>query len=403
MKYWTSGNRLELLENGDEFFPRVFDAIRRAEREVLLETFIWAEDKTGLELLDALVEAAGRKVRIRVTVDGYGSPAFSREFLARVRAAGIRLEAFDPRPTLFRLRTNMLCRLHRKIVVVDRSRAFIGGINFCEEHLLGYGAEAKQDYAVEVTGPVVEAIHRHCIDAAEVPDGLRRRQWRYWIRRFPREMMQPSGDAQALYVVRNNESNPTDIETMYRVGIRSAKRRIVIANAYFFPGYRFIRDLAAAARRGVRVQLIVQGKPDRPISIGIASIIYEDLLAAGVEVLRYVERPLHAKVAIIDDHWSTIGSSNLDPTSLGLNLEANLFLLDARFNEALAGSLDRLIERACEPARTASGRPSLLRRLLLTIAYHLTRRMSSWGRRVRFRDQHVRPLPYTGPPGGARG
>jgi cardiolipin synthase len=180
---------------------------------------------------------------------------------------------------------------------------------------------------------------------------------------------------------------------MYRIGIRNAKRRIILANAFFFPGYRFIRELVRAAKRGVDVRLIMQGSPDRPVILGAASIVYDDLLAAGVKVFLYTERPLHAKVAIIDEHWATVGSSNLDPISLGLNLEANLFILDTAFNAALAGSLERLIERQCERLAVSSEPSrSAWRRVLLTIAYHLTRRMASWGRRVRFRTQHLRPL-----------
>jgi cardiolipin synthase len=391
VKGWTTGNELALLENGEDFFPRVFEAIREAREEVVLETFIWSEDEVGRELLDVLTEAAARGVQIRATVDGYGSPGFSSDFMERCAGAGIRLDSFDPRPTLLRIRTNVLCRLHRKIVIVDRRRAFVGGINFGDVHLRRFGSESKQDYAVEVAGPIVDQIHDFCSYGREVP-GWRR--WRYWLRRFPREMKHPAENAQVLFAIRDNDDHPTDIETMYRLGIRNAKRRIVLANAYFFPGYRFIRDLARAAERGVDVCLIMQGSPDRPVLVGAASIVFEDLLAAGVKIFLYTERPLHAKVAVIDDHWATVGSSNLDPVSLGLNLEANLFILDTDFNAALGGSLERLIDRRCERL-AVNGKPrrSVWRRVLLTIAYHLTRRMASWGRRVRFRAQHLRPMP----------
>lgn len=394
MTTWTKDNTLTLLENGEAFFPRVFDAIRGARDEVVLETFIWAEDDVGRELLEALAAAARRGVSVRITVDGYGSPGFSAEFLERCAENGIRIDSFDPRPTLFRIRTNVLCRLHRKIVIVDRGVAFVGGINFSDEHLRSFGAESKQDYAVEAEGPIVEHIHAYCSRGRDVPGQLR---WRYWLRRFPREMMHPAEDAQALFSIRDNDSHPTDIETLYRVGIRNARQRIVLANAYFFPGYRFIRDLANAAERGVDVRLVMQGSPDRPVAVGAAAIVYEDLLAAGVRIFRYTERPLHAKVAVIDDHWATVGSSNLDPISLGFNLEANLFALDAALNAALSDSLERLIETSCQEVRADRAlRRSFWRRLTLAAVYHLTRRMASWGRRVRFREQHVRRLPGAG-------
>ena len=396
MSGWTRGNKLKLLENGEEFFPRVFEAIRSARQEVVLETFLWFEDAVGLKLLEALVHAAGNGARVQVTADGYGSPGFSPEFLKRLTDAGASIHSFDPRPTLFRIRTNILCRLHRKIVIVDGEIAFVGGINFTEEHVRTFGEQSKQDYAVEVTGPVVRDIHDYCRFGRDVHSGSWRRRWRYWLRRFPREVMNPGEGAQVLFAIRDNEEHPTDIETLYRVGIRNARKSIVIVNAYFFPGWRFIRDLRRAAERGVDVLLVMQGKPDRPVSVGAAAILYNDLLSMGIRIVRYTERPLHAKVAVIDDRWSTVGSSNLDPLSLGLNLEANLFILDRDFNAALRRNLDELVRQSCEEV-SAEGIPrkSLVRRMLLTLGYHVTRRMPTWWRHVPWHEQQVLPMEAT--------
>jgi cardiolipin synthase len=393
MSGWTSGNRLRLLENGEEFFPRVFEAIWSARTEVVLETFLWFEDGVGRQLHEVLVEAAARGVRVRVTVDGYGSPRFSPGFLEQLTDAGVRIHSFDPRPTFFRIRTNILCRLHRKIIVIDRELAFVGGINFSEDHLRSFGARSKQDYAVEVAGPVVRDIHAFCAFGKDVHAGSWRRRWRYWLRRFPPEMKNPDEGAQVLFAIRDNDEHPTDIETMYRVGIRNAKKSIVIVNAYFFPGWRFIRDLRSAAERGVDVLLVMQGKPDRPLSVGAASILYNDLLSMGIRIVRYTERPLHGKVAVIDQRWSTVGSSNLDPLSLGLNLEANLFILDREFNAALRKSIDSLVNRSCEEV-SADGIPrkSLARRLLLTFGYHVTRRMPTWWQHFPRHEQRVLPM-----------
>lgn len=393
MSDWTSGNELRLLENGEELYPRIIEAIGGARAEVALETFIWMEDAVGRQLRDALVGAARRGVQVRVLVDGYGSPAFSAEFLDSLDSAGVRVDSFDPQPTFLSMRTNLLCRMHRKIVVVDGERAFVGGINFSEDHLRSFGERSKQDYAVEVTGPVVKDIHDYVRYRKDVHSGPPWKRLRHWLKRFPREMIEPGRDAQVLFVFRDNEQHPTDIETMYRAGIRSARKRIVIANAYFFPGYRFIRDLRGAARRGVEVSLVMQGRPDRPLSVWAASILYHDLLSMGVRIYRYTERALHGKVAVIDDRWATVGSSNLDPFSLGLNLEANLFVLDERFNADLRKNLDGLIENACEEL-TALGRPrqSALRRLVLTGAYHFMRRMPGWGSHLPYHEQRIQPL-----------
>lgn len=392
MSDWTSGNRLRLLENGEEYFPRVFEAIEDAREEVLLETFIWFEDEIGRQLQQVLIAAAKRGVTVRALVDGYGSPGFSKEFLGALEDAGVHINSFDPQPTLLRLRTNFLCRMHRKIVIVDARIAFVGGMNFTSLHMHDHGDDSMQDYAVEVQGPVVQEIHEFW-RGFEVNGTPLLKRWRYWLRRFPREMMHPREDAQVLFVYRDNEQHPTDIETMYRLGIRAARESIIIACAYFFPGYRFVRDLRAAVERGVDVRLIMQGNPDQPFKVGAAAILFDDLLSMGVRIFLYEERPLHAKVAVIDRHWATVGSSNLDPSSLGLNLEANLFILDEAFNAGLRESLERLVARSCREL-TAENAPkrSLARRLILTLGYHLTRRMPNWGRYVPYHEQKVQPL-----------
>ncbi|WP_312929721.1 cardiolipin synthase ClsB, partial [Stutzerimonas nitrititolerans] len=157
--HWRDGNRLQLLENGEEFFPRVFEAIREAKKEVLLETFIFFEDKVGIELQKALIAAAQRGASVDITVDGYGSADLSAEFVAAMTDVGIRIQMFDPRKRLLGKRVNLFRRLHRKIVVVDGEVAFIGGINFSADHLSDFGPGAKQDYALQVEGPVVHDIH----------------------------------------------------------------------------------------------------------------------------------------------------------------------------------------------------------------------------------------------------
>ena len=150
---WVEGNRFTLLENGEGFFPRVFEVIAAAEHEVLVETFILFEDKVGKELQQALLAAARRGVQVDITIDGYGSPDLSAGFISELTGAGVRVHVFDPSPRLWGYRTNVFRRMHRKIVVVDGRRAFVGGINYSADHLADFGPQAKQDYAVEVHGP----------------------------------------------------------------------------------------------------------------------------------------------------------------------------------------------------------------------------------------------------------
>jgi cardiolipin synthase len=376
---WKDGNRFRLLENGEEFFPAVFKAIESAQREVVLETFIVFEDKVGLALHAVLLAAAQRGVQIDMMVDGYGSSDLTPEYIGSLTSAGVRFRVFDPRPRILGMRTNLFRRMHRKLVIVDGVLAFVGGINYSADHLADYGPEAKQDYAVEVEGPIVEDIH-HFAHSAIVPAD-ERQGWfaRRWPRRPAPIPQRHAGTAQALFVTRDNHRHRTDIERHYRAAIRLARKRVMIANAYFFPGYRLLRDLRRAAQRGVEVSLILQGEPDMPIVKTAAGMLYDHLLRAGVRIHEYKERPLHGKVAVVDDEWSTVGSSNLDPLSLSLNLEANVIIRDRAFNQHLGERLMHLIRHRCEEVAAARRpRPNVWHTVRSFFVFHFLRRFPAW-------------------------
>jgi len=344
---WVGGNCIALLENGEEFFPRVFDAIRQAKREVIIETFILFEDKVGLELHAAMRSAAQRGVKIDVLIDGFGSPDLSREFVEGLSSVGVRMRVFDPGKRVLGQRLNVFRRMHRKIVVVDGELAFVGGINYSADHLLDYGPKAKQDYAVELRGPIVAQIHQFVLRAIALGD-KGPRWFRRRLKQAPPVDREAVGEVEAIFVTRDNRRHTGDIEHHYLAAIRAARQRIVVANAYFFPGYRLIKELRRAAQRGVDVRLILQGEPDMPIVKTAASMLYHHLMHAGVHIYEYCDRPLHAKIALMDDRWTTVGSSNLDPLSLSLNLEANVIARDKAFNQLLWERMDTLMRESCK-------------------------------------------------------
>ncbi|MDF3011962.1 MAG: clsB [Cellvibrio sp.] len=343
---WRDGNDVKLLINGEEFFPRVFECIRNAKTEILLETFIVEEDEIGFELQQALIAAAQRGVSIDITVDDYGTWDLSEEFTDALALAGVRLHIFDPQPKLWGVRLNLFRRLHRKIVVVDQQIAFIGGINFCQDHVMSAGPKAKQDYAVEIRGPVVADIHQTCM--LLLLRASSRKERRNYIRNARPNIPAPAGNMRVLMIERDNGAHSTDIERQYLLAARLAQKRLVIANAYFFPGYRLLRELRRAAQRGVEVILILQGQPDMPWVTALSRLLYNYLLRSGVKIHEYCKRPLHGKVALMDDKWSTVGSSNLDPLSLALNLEANVVIEDQGFNQQLYDHLAHLVEQECQ-------------------------------------------------------
>jgi cardiolipin synthase len=203
---WREGNQVQLLINGEEYYPRVFECIRAAQREVLIETFIIFEDKVGNELQQVLIDAAQRGVRVELTVDGYGTADLSREFVAAMTGAGVNIHVFDPSPRRLGMRTNLFRRLHRKVVVIDGERGFIGGINYSADHLGDFGPMAKQDYAVEVAGPIVADLHASSLrvmrPALDEPSQVR-------------PVTRLAGDARMLLTVRDNGSHRRDIEQQY--------------------------------------------------------------------------------------------------------------------------------------------------------------------------------------------
>jgi cardiolipin synthase len=344
---------------------RVLDAV-----DVLLLLFL------GIGVVEAHVAHAAVVARqAEVQADALG--------VAHVQVAvGLGREAgadryFSPRRPLFGMRTNLFRRLHRKLVAVDREIAFIGGINFSVQHLHAFGPLAKQDYAVEVDGALAGEIH----DFLAVEMGvttLRRR--RPWLRRTDLPPAGPRpGATSAMFITRDNDRHRTDIEREYLHAIRGARSQVLIANAYFLPGHRVIHALCEAARRGVDVRILMQGKPDMPWVSRAALLLYEHMQDAGVRIFEYGERPFHGKVAVVDDDWSTVGSSNLDPLSLSLNLEANVVIRDAGFARHLHANLSALMARSCrEIPVEAHPRRAWVDVIGTTLIFHFLRRFPAW-------------------------
>src|SRR5690606_9990712 len=209
-----------------------------------------------------------------------------------------------------------------------------------------------------------------------------RRSWRRRRRQPERHDISAapaSEGCSAALVVRDNGEHNNDIELHYRMGIRAAKEQITIANAYFFPGYYLLRDLRSAAQRGIKVRLILQGEPDMPAARFAATMLYDYLLSAGVEIYEYCERPFHGKVATMDNQWATVGSSNLDPLSLALNLEGNVIIQDEAFATHLHERLDDLVEHQCRPMQRGSRPRRRLQRVLVGVfVFHFLRRFPAW-------------------------
>jgi len=368
---WTTGNQLDLLENGEEFFPRLIAGITAARRRVLLETFILLDDDVGHLLADALVSAARRGVEVGITVDGFGSADLPDAYIQRLTDAGVIVRMFSPGRRILGQRTNLFRRLHRKLVAIDGQTAFVGGINLCADHLVKASPLAKQDYAVEVRGPAAQDIEAFMLDAVDTC----RRARRHAVAPPPRPGNAAPGAA--LLVTRDNDRHRNDIEQHYVKAIRAAKREVIIANAYFLPGYRLLQAICHAARRGVDVRLILQGRPDMVWVKRTVDMLYAHLQEAGVQIFEYCERPIHGKVALVDD-WATVGSSNLDPLSLSLNLEANLMIQDDAFVAALRQNLTTLMRDTCSAVPAVPASRASWQGIATPVIFHFLRKFPAW-------------------------
>ena len=372
---WLRGNALTLLENGTEFFPALETAIDGATREIFLETYIFAHDDTGHRIAAALSRAAGRGVCVRLLVDGFGGRDFVEHLQAPLDAADVNVQIYRREVAPLSLRRHRLRRLHRKIAVIDGRLAFVGGINIISDLDQPSFAGPRLDYSVRIEGPLVRPIHGTVTHVWQLV------AWASFRRRHPQGFapLPPAsedGGIEAGFLIRDNLRHRRDIEDAYLTAIAEARSEIILANAYFLPGRRFRQALLEARRRGVRVTLLTQGWTDHPLQQYATRALYGQFLAGGVRIFEYHRSHLHAKVAVVDERWATVGSSNIDPFSLLLAREANVFVRDPGFAAHLQWRLERaMASGAREISADAWERGPRLQRILNWAAYGLVRLM----------------------------
>ena len=380
------GHTVRLLQGGQEFFPALVQAIDASRFEVRFETYIFNMDASGQTVAEALVRAAARKVNVSLMMDGAGTPSLPPEWCARFDAAGVKWHIFSPLGRIGWFIPSRWRRLHRKLCVVDGHTAFCGGINVLDDFYdPNHGAldSPRFDFSVQVTGPLVRAVAettaqfwwrsravkearerdfpqawaalqsamrlgvqaRHGADAPERGNSVGPAAGSAADSAARTASESPlAHTARAALVLRDNVTQRTQIERAYRKAIGEARREIIIANAYFMPGARLRQGLIHAARRGVRVRLLLQGRYEYFMQYHAARPVFGALLAAGVEIYEYAPSFLHAKVAVIDSQWATVGSSNLDPLSLLLAREANVVITDSAFAEDLRHRLEHAMQ-----------------------------------------------------------
>ena len=349
MNRFMRGNRVTLLRNGSEFFPTLIAAIDRAEREVWLETYIYADDDAGRRVSDALMRAVGRGVQARVLVDGWGARTYLTPALeSALRSAGVMLLKYRPEIAPWQFRRHRMRRLHRKLAHVDGRIGFVGGINIIDDMNTPGHTPPRVDFAVVVEGPMLAGVVQTMQRVWAINELVQLQRSEVPLFPSPRRA-QRAGAQTAKLVIRDNLRHRRDIERAYLAAIRLARSEIVLANSYFFPGIRFRRALAAAAARGVKVTLLLQGRVEYRLLHYASRALYGQLLAAGIEIQEYHRSFMHAKVAVVDSIWATVGSSNIDPYSLLMAREANVVVRDPHFAGELRGELGKMIEQGARP------------------------------------------------------
>jgi len=371
---YSHGNRLSLLHRGMEFFPALIQAFDAAQSEIYIETYIFSLDPTGERVKSALLRAAKRGVAVQVMVDWLGTgrdmvAGLQREFAA----AGVRFAAFNP---WFR---RGIVRTHRKIVVIDRGTAFLGGLNINDDMLSDDGSKLalpapRWDFAVSIAGPLVDEIQAEVLAQ--------------WLRRGPRPLrtrleslrdyvtnakpLRAVEVAEAALVVRDNLRNRAAIQRALLQALGRARDSAMLVTPYFAPGRKLRKALIHAAGRGIDVTLLI-GVGQFVMQDAVAQSFYPRLIRAGVKIVEYRRTQLHGKVAVVDGEWATVGSSNFDGLSLFVNHEANIIVRDAAFAASLRDYIRRGITEGVAVTADDVKKLSLPRRIWNRCAYGLYR------------------------------
>ncbi|MCP3819693.1 phospholipase D-like domain-containing protein [Streptomyces sp. A3M-1-3] len=325
----TEGNALVPLRNGDEIFAAMLAAIRSAEHTVDMMTFVYWRGDVARQFAEALADRALKGVRVRLLLDGFGSRLIEKEQLRAMERAGVQVAWFRKPLYLSPFKQNHRC--HRKVLVVDESVAFTGGVGIAEEWCGNARNEHEwRDTHVQVSGPAVDGIAAaFAQNWAECHEELFDDRDRFIGHR-------PQGGA-IVQVVRGSASfGWQDMQTLIRVLLESAEERVRLATAYFAPDAYFIELLCATARRGVTVEILLPGPhTDKRVCQLAGQHFYEDLTACGVKIFQYQPTMMHAKVITVDRTAALIGSTNFNRRSLDHDEEVMLAVLDEEFTAVL--------------------------------------------------------------------
>ncbi|HEU4830316.1 MAG TPA: cardiolipin synthase [Gemmatimonadales bacterium] len=338
----VGGNEVTSLQNGDEIFPAMLEAIRSAEETITFETYIYWSGRIGKEFADALSERARAGVKVHVLLDWLGSGKMDAELLRMMEDAGVEVLKYHP------LRWHSLDRVnnrtHRKLLVVDGRVGFTGGVGIADEWL-GHAEDSLhwRDSHYRVTGPAVAQMQAAFMDNWITSRSLVLHGREY----FPQ--IDTAGPHLAQVFKSSSDDGSESVRLMYLLSIASARKNLRLSASYFVPDSLSIASLVAAENRGVDVQIVVPGRHIDAAMVRRASrASWGPLLEAGVRIYEFQPTMYHCKVMIVDDRWVSVGSTNFDNRSFKLNDEANLNVLDPEFAAEQARVFEADLARSTE-------------------------------------------------------
>jgi cardiolipin synthase A/B len=319
------GNRITVLENGDEIFPAMLKAIRAAEQSINFETYIYWSGHTGEEFAQALIERVRAGVKVHLMLDWLGSEKMAPQLVSRMKDAGVEIERFHALHWFSLGKLNN--RTHRKVLIIDGKIGFTGGVGIADEWT-GHAQDPDhwRDMHFQVEGPVVAQFQAAFLDNWIKTTGRVLTGETY----FP--LLAPAGDLKMHMFMSSPEGGSESMRLMYLMAITAAEQSIDIEAAYFIPDTLMSRELVKAQARGVRIRILLPGKHIDSETVRIATKrAWGPLLASGVEIHEYEPTMLHCKMLIFDHHMVSVGSTNFDMRSFELNDEASLNVYDAAF------------------------------------------------------------------------
>lgn len=327
----SGGNRIKLLIDGDVCFAEFIKAIKSAKTSVNLETYIFKSDDVGWMMAELLVKKAAEGVRVNVIYDAVGCIGTSPALFNYMKKEGVELLEFHPVAPWKRY-WNLSMRDHRKLLVVDGRIAFVGGINIGMEYAgKKFNGGRWRDTHLRIEGPAVRDIQVYFMEIWIRYGG----NFEDYDRHFP--LIKEAGRKLLMVLGSRSRKKIKPVQESYISAIKFAKESIYITNAYFIPDAKFYRAFVRAAKRGVDVRFLLPGKSDLPFVQRASRYLYKKYLKSGIRVYEYTPYVLHAKTAVIDGIWSTVGSSNIDRRSFSRNLEINAVVLDQKFGAQMEG------------------------------------------------------------------